>query len=147
MPPAGDLLDPGIEPTAALQADSLPLSQQGSPMIQAVGDLVPTLCDPIDGSPPGCSVHGIAQARILEWVAISFSRWSSRPKANNTSAIIPDSVPVLHSCHHLWEVLLNPDSILKTNEPKGSLQKQSTYSVVDPPFVFHREALIRVLLF
>ena len=32
-----------------------------------------TLCDPIDGSPPGSSVHGILQARILEWVAISFS--------------------------------------------------------------------------
>ena len=33
----------------------------------------PTLCDPIDGSPPGCSVPGILQARTLEWVAISFS--------------------------------------------------------------------------
>ena len=32
-----------------------------------------TLCDPIDGSPPGSSVLGIVQARILEWVAISFS--------------------------------------------------------------------------
>ena len=31
------------------------------------------LCDPIDGSPPGSSVPGILQARILEWVAISFS--------------------------------------------------------------------------
>ena len=34
----------------------------------------PTLCDPMDCSPPGFSVHGILQARILEWVAISFSR-------------------------------------------------------------------------
>ena len=34
---------------------------------------VPTLCDPIDGSPPGSSVPGILKARILEWVAISFS--------------------------------------------------------------------------
>ena len=33
----------------------------------------PTLCDPIDGSPPGSSVHGILQARTLEWVAISSS--------------------------------------------------------------------------
>ena len=33
----------------------------------------PTLCDPIDGSPPGSPVLGILQARILEWVAISFS--------------------------------------------------------------------------
>ena len=31
-----------------------------------------TLCDPIDGSPPGSSVHGIFQARVLEWVAIAF---------------------------------------------------------------------------
>ena len=33
----------------------------------------PTLCNPIDGSPPGSSVPGILQARTLEWVAISFS--------------------------------------------------------------------------
>ena len=33
----------------------------------------PTLCDPIDGSPPGSAVPRILQARILEWVAISFS--------------------------------------------------------------------------
>ena len=33
----------------------------------------PALCDPVDCSPPGSSVHGIFQARILEWVAISFS--------------------------------------------------------------------------
>ena len=33
----------------------------------------PTLCDPIDGSPPGFPVSGILQARTLEWVAISFS--------------------------------------------------------------------------
>ena len=36
-----------------------------------------TLCDPIDCSPPGSSIHGIFQARILEWVAISYSRGSS----------------------------------------------------------------------
>ena len=38
-----------------------------------------TLCSPLDCSPPGSSVHGILQARILEWVAISSSRGSSRP--------------------------------------------------------------------
>ena len=37
----------------------------------------PTFCDPTDCSPPGSSVHGILQARILEWVAISFSKGSS----------------------------------------------------------------------
>ena len=40
----------------------------------------PTLCDPMDCSPPGSSVHGIFQTRILECVAISVSRGSSRPR-------------------------------------------------------------------
>ena len=35
--------------------------------------LCPTLCDPIDSSPPGSSVHGVFQARVLEWGAIAFS--------------------------------------------------------------------------
>ena len=34
----------------------------------------PTLCDPMDGSPPGSSVQGILQARVLEWAAIAFSK-------------------------------------------------------------------------
>ena len=38
-------------------------------------------CDPMDSSPPGSSVHGIFQARTLEWVAISFSRGSSQLRA------------------------------------------------------------------
>ena len=37
-----------------------------------VAQSCPTLCDPMDYSPPGSSVHGISQAEILEWVAISF---------------------------------------------------------------------------
>ena len=45
-----------------------------------VTQLHPTLCDPMDCSLPGYSVHGILQARILEWVAISFSRGSSQPR-------------------------------------------------------------------
>ena len=39
-----------------------------------------TLCDPMKGSLPGSSVHGILQVRILEWVAISLSRRSSQPR-------------------------------------------------------------------
>ena len=45
-----------------------------------VSQSCPTLCDPTDCSPPGFSVHGILQARIPEWVAISFSRGSSWPR-------------------------------------------------------------------
>ena len=40
----------------------------------------PTLCNPTDCSLPGSSIHGIFQARGLEWVAISFSRRSSQPR-------------------------------------------------------------------
>ena len=45
-----------------------------------VAHLCLTLCDPMDCSLPGSSVHGIFQARVLEWIAISFSRGSSRPR-------------------------------------------------------------------
>ena len=45
-----------------------------------VAQSCPTLCDPMDCSPPGSLVHGIFQAWILEWVAISFSRGSSQPR-------------------------------------------------------------------
>ena len=40
----------------------------------------PTLCNPTDCSPPGFSAHGILQARILEWIAIPFSRGTSQPR-------------------------------------------------------------------
>ena len=55
------------------------MSHQGSPNMQIAAAAAkslqscPTLCDPIDGSPPGFPVPGILQARTLEWVAISFS--------------------------------------------------------------------------
>ena len=52
-----------------------------------VAQSCPTLCDPVDCSLPGSSVHGILQARILEWVAISFSRGSSRPRNTQVSCI------------------------------------------------------------
>ena len=45
-----------------------------------VTQLCPILCDPMDYSPPGSSVNGILQARILEWVAIPFSRGSSQSR-------------------------------------------------------------------
>ena len=46
------------------------------------------LCDPIDGSPPGSSVPGILQARILEWVAISFSNaWKWKVKVKSLSCV------------------------------------------------------------
>ena len=47
-----------------------------------------TLCDPMDWSPPGSSLHGISQARILEWVAIFSSRRSSQPRDRTSVSYI-----------------------------------------------------------
>ena len=56
--------------------------------------LCPTLCDPIDGSPPGCPVPGILQARTLEWVAISFSNaWKWKVKVKSLSCVGPLATP------------------------------------------------------
>ena len=87
FPSPWHLPDPGIKPAfPALQADSLPLSQGSSLRSYAVLccakslPLCLTLCDPMDCSLPDSSVHGILQARILEWVVVPSSRWSSRPR-------------------------------------------------------------------
>ena len=53
----------------------------------------PTLCDPMDCSPPGSSVHGISQARIMEWVAISFSRGFSPGIELRSPALQADFLP------------------------------------------------------
>ena len=50
--------------------------------------LCPTLCDPMDSSLPGSSVHGILQARIPEWAAIPFFRGSSQPKDQTQASCI-----------------------------------------------------------
>ena len=54
----------------------------------SVAQLCLTPCDPVDYSLPGSSVHGILQARILKWVAISFSRGSSLPRDQSSVSYI-----------------------------------------------------------
>ena len=93
FPSPGHLPDPGIEPRSpALQADALTSEPPGqedylnslSLSFSSVKVLVawscPILWDPMEHSPPDSSVHGILQARILEWAAIPSSRRSSRPR-------------------------------------------------------------------
>ena len=60
----------------------LPLEKRKCEYISRVlvAQSCPTLCDPLGHRLPGSSVHGILQARILEWVAIPFSRGSSQPR-------------------------------------------------------------------
>ena len=110
-PPPVDLLNPGVEPRSPTwQADSLPSDYRGSPRqhltylyfhgfhtaAAAAKSLqsCPTLCDPIEGSPPGSPVPGILQARTLEWVAISFSNaWKWKVKVKSLSRVRPYATP------------------------------------------------------
>ena len=55
-----------------------------------VGKSCPTLCYPVDWDPPGSPVHGILQARLLEWVAIPFSRESDPGMEPRSSALQAD---------------------------------------------------------
>ena len=71
------------------QADSLPLSHLKGKETEVTQSRL-TLCDPMDCSLPGSSVHGIFQAIVLEWVAISFSRGSSRPRDQTQVSSIVD---------------------------------------------------------
>ena len=88
FPSPGDPPDPGIEVASlmspASQVDSLlsklpekPHSVNAAAAAAKSLQSCPTLCDPMDYILPGSSVRGIFQARVLEWVAISFSRGSS----------------------------------------------------------------------
>ena len=66
-----------------------------------VAQLCPSLWDPMDCSLPGFSVHGIFQARVLEWVAISFSRGSSCPRDRTQVSCIAGR------CFTLWATRVN----------------------------------------
>ena len=75
----------------------------------------PTLCDPMDCSLPGSFIHGVFQARVLEWVAISFSRgsswprdraWVSRIPCRNLSSEPPGKTNECH-CAVVWTDILN----------------------------------------
>ena len=73
----GDLSDRGIKPESLM---SPALAGKFFTTVCEVTQSCLTLCNPVDCSPPGSSVHGILQAIILEWVTISFSRGSSQPR-------------------------------------------------------------------
>ena len=82
----------------------------------------PTLCDPIDGSPPGSAVTGILQARTLEWVAISFSnawKWNMQVK----------------SLSHVW-LLATPWTAAYQDPPSMGFSRQEYWSGVPSPSLF-----------
>ena len=70
FPSSGNLPNPGIDQCMNVKSES------------EVAQLCPALSDPMDCSLLGSSIHGIFQARVLEWIAISFSRGSSQPSSS-----------------------------------------------------------------
>ena len=90
--------------------------------VAAVAKLVqscPTLCDPIDGSPPGFPIPGILQARTLEWVTISFSNaWKWKVKMKPLS--------------HVW-LLATPWTAAYQAPPSMGLSRQEYWSGVPLP--------------
>ena len=66
--------------------------------VSEVTQSCPTLCDPMDCSLPGSSIHGIFQAKVLEWVAIAFSRGSSQPRTRTHISCIGRQILYRLSC-------------------------------------------------
>ena len=79
----------------------------------------PTLCHAMDWSPPGSSVHGILQARTLEWAAISFSRGSSNPGIKPTSLALAGG---FFTATTTWEALI-PSHLPKALPPHPTALK------------------------
>ena len=75
-----------------------------------VAQLCPTLCDPMTCNPPGSSVHGVFQVRILEWVAVPFSRWSSRPRDQTWVSCIAGRFFTVWASRgaHKWATTISP---------------------------------------
>ena len=90
------------------EPDSNPIStiNQGMCCVMLLQSCL-TLCDPMDCSPPGSSVHGILQARIMEWIARPSSRGSSWPRIEPSSLISP----VLVECSFHQCIMGNPQRL------------------------------------
>ena len=68
----------------------------------------PTVCNPMDQSLPGSSVHGILQARILEWIAMPSSRGSSQPRDGAESLTSPALAGEFFTTSATWEAQQTP---------------------------------------
>ena len=86
----------------------------------------PALCDSIDCSLPGSSVHGILQARILEWVAIPFSRGSSQPRDGTRVSCIGRQI-LHHLSHQGSPVFLHVLLIITETVPCIKISILDTY--------------------
>ena len=76
------------------------VNQHFIPFCASVTQLCPTLCNPRDCNPPASSVHGILQARILEWVAVPFSKGSPNPGIEPGSQLCLHCRQILYGLSH-----------------------------------------------
>ena len=88
----------------------------------------PTLCNPTDGRPPGCPVPGILQARTLEWVAISFSRGSSRPRDRTRVSRIAGMLLLLLSLFSRVRLCATPETAAHQTPPSLGFSRQEYWS-------------------
>ena len=91
----------------------------------------PTLCDPMDCSLPGSSIHGILQARVLEWVTISFSRGSSRPR--DWTGLLHCRQTLYYLSHQGSNQRSNFQHLLNYREKLGNSIKTSTSVLLTMP--------------
>ena len=124
FPSPGDLPDPRIESMSPVSPALAGRFFTTEPPAAAESlQLCPTLCHPIDGSPPGSPVPGILQARTLEWVAISFSNaWKGKVKVKSLS--------------HVW-LLATPWTAAHQAPPSMGFSRQEYWSGVPLPSPSH----------
>ena len=87
-------------PLSPLKSESVNHSAAAAKSLQSC----PTLCDPIDVSPPGSTVHGIFQARVLEWIVIAFSGLNTEAssiKSNFSPGYVSELVQIADNRLHL----------------------------------------------
>ena len=101
--PPGNLPDPGIKPMSLALAGRFLTNELLEVKRSEVAQSYLTLCDPMDCSLPSSSVHGIFQARVLEWIAISFSSGSSRPRDRTPG--LPHCRQTLYRLSHMYVYL------------------------------------------
>ena len=114
----------------------------------SVTQVCPTLCNPMDYNPPGSSIHGILQARILEWIAIPFCRRSSRPRDWTQVSCIagrfftvwatrkPLGYATLSHFSHVW-LCATPQTVAYQAPPSLGFSRQEHWSRLPFPSSMH----------
>ena len=108
-----------------------------------------TLCDPMDCSPPGFSVHGIFPARILEWIAVSFFRGSSQPRNRTRVSCIAGGFFTDWAMREARPPIGDPNRQLNTTAwssgDRLELKIWSLDLMVEALFIFHLDYCPRIV--